>query len=309
MKPIDTSIVRSIVRRPKSHTEASSGNDNVSDSTIPTTYIRDSSFLESMTFNSVQPNCSCDECVCGNNSRKKNVQIPETIRDAIKSHKRMKCAEMPLQRSQLRTLLGQHSFGTISNDLAVWEWTIPPFAEPIVEFGNPMIYRIIWLKRFHHSLIIKRIGCGIIGSKSEEQGRLPINWVENDVFLTKSEDRKAVGFVVEPNISATIHGGETSSALTGPVTFYVAKIPAELIKDHVLPLLSIQDDQELLDSISANKSMKNTVTCFEIIRRTCGRTVCGTNNEPKLLQNVIHFQMHNDDKNLFRRSMTLLCNK
>jgi hypothetical protein len=287
--------------------EASYGNDDTFDSKFPKRNRVDSSFMESMKFINVQPICHCDECCSDNNTKRKAVQIPETIRQALHNHKRMKHTEMPVKRSQVRTLVGRHRFGVGSEDIEIWEWTMPPLAEPIAEFGNPMIYRIIWIKRLHDRLDIKLIGSGIVGSKSEEQRRKQLDWREDDVILTISEGQKAVGYVVEPNKNVTVDGEDALNlaTLTGPAILYVAKIPAELVQNDAL--LSIRDDKKLLDSKSMKVDTNSRVIFFEIMRRICSRTVLAASNDPELKQNV--FPMDRDDQNLFRRSVAMLNNK
>ena len=96
-------------------------------------------FVSSMTFASasgefgtmplVGGGCSCDECEF----------IPDDIRLAIQAHKRQKQETMPLMRTQDRTLVMRQE------SIAVWKWTMPLNAEPLIEFGNN--HRIVFVAR------------------------------------------------------------------------------------------------------------------------------------------------------------------
>jgi hypothetical protein len=86
-------------------------------------------FLSSMTFSSgeIGRGCDCDECD----------MIPADIVQAIQRHKRQKLIDVPLMRTQDRTLVKR------CESISVWKWTMPLNAEPLIEFGNS--HRIIFV--------------------------------------------------------------------------------------------------------------------------------------------------------------------
>lgn len=73
--------------------------------------------------------CSCDDCDL----------IPPDIRLAIQAHKRRKAEAVTLMRTQDRTLIMRQE------SIAVWKWTMPLHAEPMIEFGNN--HRIVFVAR------------------------------------------------------------------------------------------------------------------------------------------------------------------
>ena len=73
--------------------------------------------------------CSCDECEF----------LPRDIRLALQAHKRRKLETVPLIRTQDRTLVMRQE------SIAVWKWTMPLNAEPLIEFGNN--HRIVFVAR------------------------------------------------------------------------------------------------------------------------------------------------------------------
>ena len=256
-------------------------------------------FVNSMTFTSVSAKCDCDEC-CNNGSMKRSdAQIPQAINAAIQTYKRTKRAEVLVKRSQVRTLIGRSAE---LKDLAVWEFTMPSLAEPLIEYGNPLVYRVIWIKRLHKSLLLKQIGSGIIGSNSEEEGRRQLDWIENDVVVVSSKDQKAVGYVVEPiQLDNAIDGANNENScfdLPGPAVLYVAKIPSEVLlyedNNHV------NDDALLNDD--AFISNDNTISIsFEVIRRICSRAVQAWSTN-KIDGNYI--RLDRQEQILFRKSIT-----
>ena len=253
-------------------------------------------FLKSMTFTSVTAKCDCDECCDVDGIKKGNSPLPQAIDAAIQSYKRTKRAEVLVKRSQVRTLIGR---STVLKDLAVWDLTMPSLAEPLIEFGNPLVYRIIWISRLHKSLLVKRIGCGIIGSNAEEQGREELDWIENDVVVVSSKDQKAIGYVVEPaqldDAIIDTEAKSNSATLPGPAVFYIAKIPSNLFindnNNHV-------EDEALLSDAGNNFS-----SSFEIIRRICSIAVQSLNND-KISANSI--RLGQQDQILFRKSIAAI---
>jgi hypothetical protein len=175
-------------------------------------------FLKTMTFASGRrylPSCDCDECGLIRTS-----EIPEPIRRAVQEHKKWR----KLRRSQVRQLLhrGRH--------VVLWRWTLPKNAEPLIEYGNPDVHRLIWVKRLAPGTVLKRIGSGVVGSASEEKSRIAMPWTQGSVVHVSSGSRMAVGWVTsvvgndsdvtarEPrtNVDATISGS--------PIVLYIAKV-------------------------------------------------------------------------------------
>lgn len=262
-----------------------------------------SKFLKSMTFTSVTAKCDCDEC-CNEGGIKRgyiSTQIPQAINAALQSYKRNKRSEEFVKRSQLRSLIGR-SHGL--KDLAVWELTMPSLAEPLIEYGNPLVYRIIWINRLHKRLLIKQIGCGIIGSHNEEQGRQKLDWIENDVVVVSSKDQKAIGYVVEPVLldDAAINDAadkNSSDTPPGPAVLYVAKIPSDLLLD--------DESNRINDDVSFNdvgliSHNGNFSIIFEIIRILCSRAVQSLNNK----HGGSSFRLDEQDQILFRKSITAM---
>jgi hypothetical protein len=94
------------------------------------------SFLSSMTFAAhgaalARGGCDCDECGGAG-------YIPQAIVDAIRRHKRLKNETAPIKRTQLRELLARQG------PIAVYRFTMPLQAEPLVEFGTS--HRLVWIK-------------------------------------------------------------------------------------------------------------------------------------------------------------------
>ncbi len=227
--------------------------------------------LQSMTFTSVTAKCDCDECCNEGGPKRRRPQIPQAIEVAIQSYKRQQRAEVLVKRTQARALISRSA---LLKDLAVWELTLPSLAEPLIEYGNPLVYRIIWIRRLHKSLSLKQIGCGILGSKNEEQGRQRLNWTENDVVVVSCKDQKAIGYIVEP-VHERVESSDERNYETppGPAVLYVAKIPSELCTD--------DDDYDCNDNdIAGNETSLIPTTgtgiaqdSLEIIRGICGRVV------------------------------------
>jgi hypothetical protein len=261
-----------------------------------------SKFLKSMTFTSVTAKCDCDEC-CNEGGIKRgyiSTQIPQAINTAIQIYKRAKRSDELVKRSQVRSLIGR-SHGL--KDLAVWELTIPSLAEPLIEYGNPLVYRIIWINRLHKSLLIKQIGCGIIGSHTEEQRRQKLDWIENDVVVVSSNDQKAIGYVVEPVLlnDAINDAADENSCDTppGPAVFYVAKVPSELLRDDESNRIN---DEILFNDNGLILHTGNSSMLFEIIRRICSRAVQALNNK----NGGNSIRLDEQDQILFRKSITAM---
>ena len=121
--------------------------------------------------------CDCDEC---------GVALPAPIMAAIRERKRQRREDLPLRRTQDRTLVVR------KEGITLWRVTMPVDAEPLVEFGSS--HRLLWIKRLSNSCILRSIGKGIIGSSDEEKSRKVMNWAEGNMYLIKSNGGKAVGW-------------------------------------------------------------------------------------------------------------------
>ena len=255
--------------------------------------------LESMTFTSVTAKCDCDECCNDGGPKRKRSQIPHAIDVAIQSYKRQQRAEVLVKRTQARALISRSA---LLKDLAVWELTMPSLAEPLIEYGNPLVYRIIWIRRLHKSLALMQIGCGIVGSKTEEQGRRRLDWTENDVVVVSCKDQKAIGYIVEP-VHERFESSNTRNCETppGPAVLYVAKIPSELCTD--------DDDYVCIDNdIAGNETslIPNSGTSLEsleIIRRICSRVV---KSQKKNQVGGNSVGLSSSEQRMFRESITAL---
>jgi hypothetical protein len=107
--------------------------------------------------------------------------VPPTIQDAIDAYKRQKVMTEPIKRRQVRTLIHRDNKSTI----AFWEWILPVGGEPLVEFSNPNLCRIVWVRKL--SMKLQTIGNGIIGSSKEERTRRTLHDIkEDDVILLGS---------------------------------------------------------------------------------------------------------------------------
>lgn len=211
-------------------------------------------FLATMTFaasdSALAARCDCDECGVDSS-------LPESIRVAVREHKRIKRGTGLIKRTQVRVLV--HRQG----DVAVWQLTMPSKAEPLLEFGNPSVHRLVWAQRLLRGSIVKSIGSGIIGSRNEELGRIILDWVEGDVYLVTSNEGKAVGWYVE---AATSHDAEATN--TGPVVLYVAKVPGELLD---------KQESSPLDTTRNEESNKRRRT-MDSIQLICARAVFAREN-------------------------------
>jgi hypothetical protein len=275
------------------------GDSSMEDETLIAPFESSSSrFVDLMTFTSVKPNCDCDQCCIGSARNTQPSQIPDSFRSALREYKRQKLTQMPLRRSQLRTLLGR-SFGC--DPVAVWQWTMPPHADPLVEFGNHLIHRIIWIQRLHCRLILKHVGTGILGSREEEEGRKQLDWVEDDFILVSSEGTKSIGYIVE-NVGDSSNAIDCDKSapdvdeIVGPAVLYVAKVqlraPVESIIDHV----------ESRDEEPAS----STAPPFEVIRNVCVRSL---HSRSDFVGEQNSFKIDCTNKELVRQAILSLVNK
>jgi hypothetical protein len=248
----------------------------------------DSHFVDLMTFTSVKPTCDCDECcIVSVRSSAHPSQVPETFYSVLKGYKRRKLAEMPLRRSQVRTLLGRSG----SDSVAVWQWIMPLSAEPLVEFGNPLIHRIIWIQRLHRRLILKHIGTGILGSREEEQGRKQLDWIEDDIILVSGEGTRSTGYVVE-NVGDEYR--PDADEVVGPAVLYVAKV--QLQTESIANRVESQDDA----------GARSAQAPFDVIRSVCIRSIL-SRSDIEDEQNA--FKIDDTNKQLFRQIILNLVNE
>jgi hypothetical protein len=137
-------------------------------------------FMSSMTFASGAQSggagCDCDEC---------GIAVPGPILRAMREHKRQKLETEPLKRTQERRLVCRQ------DGLAVWKWTLPLDAEPLIEFGST--HRLVWVENLPGTL--RSVGTGIIGSSDEENTRKILEWDEGGIYLVPSNGGKAVAWI------------------------------------------------------------------------------------------------------------------
>jgi hypothetical protein len=177
-------------------------------------------FVESMTFAKRMrrpaaggAGCECDECGFTNSANTlPSLIIPPPIRLAIQQHKRIKRETQGLTRTQVRTLVRRWNHATAmctadstntateSCTVALWQWFLPcGAAEPLTEFGNADVYRLIWVSQLPKNVQLSHIGpTGIVGSQAEEQGRVVLHWRQGSVYLVPSVPGRAVGWVATP---------------------------------------------------------------------------------------------------------------
>lgn len=153
--------------------------------------------------------CDCSDDECRPRRRPNNSSdpfsivsyVPETIQNAIDHYKLQKKRNEPIRRRQVRNLL-YREYDNSNAMTSVWEWILPMHAvEPIIEYYNPNVYRIIYIQ--HLSYQLQSIGKGIIGSYAEEKTRTLLDWQEGDVLLlhtasnssNNNNNTKAIGWV------------------------------------------------------------------------------------------------------------------
>lgn len=205
------------------------------------------SFVASMSFAQMQrgsggrmemDGCDCDEC--GYYSSRQQV-IPATVQEAINRYKRRKLETGPLKRTQDRVLAkrGDGHVWKHHDKIAVWQWTMPRGAEPLLEFGNS--HRFVWIKLLPGKLY--SIGQGIVGSEAEEKMRRKMKWQEKGIYFVPSSGGKAVGWVHKIDTpSASLENKNDkkddstekpteSQPRSGPADILIAKVPADEVFD------------------------------------------------------------------------------
>lgn len=217
-RPIDDGVL-SATEVDTDHAATKNWDNAVSSSTTD-------AFLASMTFANTTTSefpsfCEgCDECEAGSS-------VPHSIQAAIRRYKQQKLASLPVKRTQSRSLLRR---GTA---VVVWEFLLPAAADPLVEFGNPTVYRLVWIRHLPDKDSVHSIGSGVIGSSHEEKNRERMDWVKDDViFLPPCE--KAIGWAVKR---------EDDSTPEGPATFVISKVKIsdDVVEtdDALLPLFDV----------------------------------------------------------------------
>ena len=130
--------------------------------------------------------CDCDECGWSTAGGGLS-QIPAPIQEALDRYKRRKLESGPMKRTQHRSLQKR----ALQLNVAVWNWTLPQGAEPLLEFGNS--HRFVWIRQLPGQLY--SLGQGIIGSEAEEKMRRVMSWQKGSIYFVPSRGGKAVGWV------------------------------------------------------------------------------------------------------------------
>ena len=180
-------------------------------------------FLASMTF---ATGCDCDECELDIKE-----SVPPTIADAIQGHKRRKLLDNEVVTCQERELVAR-----LSSGVSIWKLTMPPGADPMIEFGNS--HRIVLVHQCPKNRIVKSVGKGIIGSSHEGRNRLQLSLQEKKGYVLKSNEGRATGFINE-KISSD-HGLDINDD-SHDIVFYIMKITLDVMKE----FSTISDGDEL----------------------------------------------------------------
>ena len=137
-------------------------------------------FMASMTFaHGVVRDCDCDECGLE--------QVPQSIKNAIRKHKRAKLMSVVEITHQERHLVKR------DGGLSIWRLILPVGSEPLVEYGSS--HRIALVKSMPDNVEVKSIGTGIVGSAAEEKARQSVGWKADGGYVIPSNGGKAVGWV------------------------------------------------------------------------------------------------------------------
>ena len=174
-------------------------------------------FMASMTFaHGVVRDCDCDECGLE--------PVPQSIKDAIRKHKRAKVMSVVEITHQERHLVKREG------GLSIWRLILPVSSEPLVEYGNS--HRLVWVKSMSDNVEVKSIGTGIVGSAAEEKARRSVGWKANGGYVIPSNGGKAVGWVCTKKDDEN----EESSTGSASVEVIIIKVTPEA--------LSIEKDDE-----------------------------------------------------------------
>ena len=185
--------------------------------------------------------------------------------------------------------------------MALWQWTLPLRAEPLLEFGNTAIYRIIWVQRLGRGRAIKSIGTGIIGSSHEEKSRATLDWNEGDVLLVPSNDGKAVGWIHEESSTSSdddAKGKDDSQSVAtgvGPAVLFIAKVPSALILD---------DGGELRDGNDTSSDDEDYPQWSRDVASVCARAIKTARRDEAPTADIAITRIPSDDAELFRKTVT-----
>mmetsp|Transcript_21771 Transcript_21771/g.32079 ORF Transcript_21771/g.32079 Transcript_21771/m.32079 type:complete len:263 (-) Transcript_21771:429-1217(-) len=131
-------------------------------------------FVSTMTFTSMFGSCDCDECDEGSCQPASGLTIPLQIKAAVEEHKRQRIS-IP---SQERTLIFR------KGGISIWELVIPSYSQPITEFCSS--HRFTFVTQIPTHRVVKSVGKGIIGSRSEESQRSALDWSVGDAIFYQS---------------------------------------------------------------------------------------------------------------------------
>ena len=186
-------------------------------------------FMASMTFaHGVVRDCDCDECGLE--------QVPQSIKDAVRKHKRAKLMSVVEITHQERHLVKR------DGGLSIWRLILPVGSEPLVEYGNS--HRICLVKSMPENVEVKSIGTGIVGSAAEEKARQSVGWKADGGYVIPSNGGKAVGWV------CTKKDVENEKSSTGSASVEVIIIKA------TPDALSIEKDDEEEGGKNWTKALK-----------------------------------------------------
>ena len=186
-------------------------------------------FMASMTFaHGVVRDCDCDECGLE--------QVPQSIKDAVRKHKRAKLMSVVEITHQERHLVKR------DGGLSIWRLILPVGSEPLVEYGNS--HRICLVKSMPENVEVKSIGTGIVGSAAEEKARQSVGWKADGGYVIPSNGGKAVGWV------CTKKDVENEKSSTGSASVEVIIIKA------TPDALSIEKDDEEEGGKNWTKTLK-----------------------------------------------------
>ena len=175
-------------------------------------------FMASMTFaHGVVRDCDCDECGLE--------PIPQSIKDAVRKHKRAKLMSVVQITHQERYMVKR------DGGLSIWRLILPVGSEPLVEYGSS--HRIVLVKSMSDNVEVKSIGTGIVGSAAEEKARQSVGWKAGGGYVVPSNGGKAVGWV------CTKKDDENEESSTGS-----ASVEVLIIKATPGALSIEQDDEE-----------------------------------------------------------------
>lgn len=177
-------------------------------------------FMASMTFaHGVVRDCDCDECGME--------PVPQSIKDAVRKHKRAKLMSVVEITHQERHLVKR------DGGLSIWRLKLPVGSEPMVEYGNS--HRLVLVKSMSDNVEVKSIGTGIVGSAAEEKARQSVGWKADGGYVIPSNGGKAVGWM------CTKKDDEIEESSTGSASVEVLIIKAT---PDALSIIEKDDEEE-----------------------------------------------------------------